>query len=449
MRADGDETVLLPANGPPVVVLDWVSRRRNVELDLHRLSTRLPQPLSDSAQDLLEVTAALVMGDHLVPRGANEQWVRSLTFAIPVRLPGTWEAAAPALTSLFHLMTGDNIRLEFRPRACARVTRTSQAGLRSAADCVSLLSGGIDSFAGAVASLEEGRRPLFVMHRSSNATTLEAQRRVVGSLRSHYGAAFEVIGVSLGVSRVREPEFVLPSRSDREPSRRARSLWYLALAAGVAWSAGIEEIVVPENGIMALHVPMGPSRVGGLSTRTTHPEVLACFASVASEILDHRLGIGNPLLGHTKAEVVRDILRWRVSEAEIRRTESCWQAGRHPRPCGGCVPCLQRQLALATAGVGPEAQQMELLGNPESHRGTDGFRNLADLLGMVAEFSRLPDDRLLTRHPALGQAGLPPAAAIGLYRRFAAEVVELGHTRYPALGRMLGTGQMAEGRGGR
>ena len=447
VRAGADEPVPPLPGDAQVVALDWVSRRRNVQLDLERLSTLLPRPLNDSALDLLEVTAALVMGDHLVQRGANEQWVRALAFAIPVRQPNVWEAAAPALVSLFHLMTGDNASLEFRAKPDGPAAASGNEGRQSGADCVSLLSGGIDSFGGAVAALEERRRPLFVMHRSANAMTLAAQRRVVRSLRVRYGDTQEFVRVPLGVSRVSAPDWALPTEGEREPSRRARSLWYLALAAVAAWSARVEEVLVPENGIMALHVPMGPSRVGGFSTRTTHPEVLARFESLASGILGWRLSIRNPLLGYTKAEVVRDILRWRVSEAEIRGTESCWQAGRHPRPCGACVPCLQRQLAFATAGVGQEVQQIDLLSDPESHRGTEGFRNLADLLGMVSELARLPDDELLSRHPALAQPGLKLEAAIGLYRRFAGEVGELGRTRYPALRQMTdGRWQMTDGR---
>jgi len=346
------------------VLLDWESPRRNIHMGVDSAESGLGRPLHGAALDLLDVAATIVLGDQLVRRGRNEDWVRSIEFVIPVRRVALWRGMQSLMLSLLHLMTWDSITLRFEQREGPKsAERQPPPEWHEAVDCACLLSGGLDSFAGAVALLEGGRRPLFVTHRSANPTIHAAQRHVLDVLEREYAGLFRAVLVPLGTSRVDDPDHPLPPDEERETSQRARSLWYLALGAVGACVAGVEELFICENGVLAAHVPMTASRLGSLSTRTAHPSVLAMFREIAAEALSHDLEIINPFAAQTKAEVVGRILRRRIPEGDIRATESCWQSGRRPRPCGACVPCLMRQLALADAGLGQEACMVRMTGS--------------------------------------------------------------------------------------
>jgi len=70
--------------------------------------------------------------------------------------------------------------------------------------------------------------------------------------------------------------FATSHRGPSEKSTRARSIVFFALAALAAsairsFNEQPVDIIVPENGFISLNVPFGPSRMGSLSTKTTHP----------------------------------------------------------------------------------------------------------------------------------------------------------------------------------
>ena len=61
-----------------------------------------------------------------------------------------------------------------------------------------------------------------------------------------------------------------------EDTTRGRSFLFFALATFAGTGLGGEfSVLVPENGLMALNVPLDPLRLGALSTRTTHPFYMA------------------------------------------------------------------------------------------------------------------------------------------------------------------------------
>jgi len=421
------------------IVLDWVSTDRNTHLGDEAIEESLGVTLDPPARDLLEVAAAIVLGDQCVTRGQNEAWVRDVEYVLPVRSTALWRRATPILHSLLHLMTWDNIALSFDLRPGGRKPgRPRRVSADIGVDCVSLLSGGIDSFAGAVMLLESGRTPLFVTHQSRNPTIRQAQSHVLEVLEGRYAGRFRSVVATLGTSRVRQPLYPLPDDEERETSQRARSLWYLALACVCSRCVGVRDVYLCENGVLAAHLPMAPSRIGSFSTRTAHPAVLSMFADLVAITMDHAVSIANPFTTQTKGEMVRYVLRHRIPEQAIRGTESCWQSGRRPRPCGACVPCLMRALAFASAGVGQEVYEVDLLGNPAAHVQTEGYRNLVDLLSIVRDFTILTDEQLIRRYPDIIMDQLPEQTIISTYRRYAQEVVEQARSRFPELARLLG-----------
>jgi hypothetical protein len=137
-----------------------------------------------------------------------------------------------------------------------------------------------------------------------------------------------------------------------EKTTRGRS--FLFFAAGVFAGTGMPghfALVVPENGLIALNVPLDPLRVGAFSTRTTHPFYIARW----NDLLD-LLGISgrieNPYWDKTKGEMVAGCANPALLAALVPKSLSCasptkgrW-LGRGTEHCGFCLPCLIRRAAL-------------------------------------------------------------------------------------------------------
>jgi hypothetical protein len=139
---------------------------------------------------------------------------------------------------------------------------------------------------------------------------------------------------------------------------RSRSVVFLALGMYAAVELGTAvPIMAPENGIIAINMPLTPSRAGSCSTRTMHPFYLTVLREVFKD-----LGINNPLVNplelKTKGECVALCRNPSLLKSLIPRTVSCSHATRRKdwkrkdaKNCGYCVPCLFRRASLHTAGL--------------------------------------------------------------------------------------------------
>jgi 7-cyano-7-deazaguanine synthase in queuosine biosynthesis len=422
-----DELAGRPAYQRPDLRVSFEGARRNFTLDIRRLARDLRHEISPRLCDLIEIAATVYAADLAFKRGENEDWVRSVSLLIPVRDPDLWRSVEPQLCGLLYSLSHDNCVLEF----CRRVepgesVRPSEAGVPGGFDCVALLSGGIDSFAGATALLATGRSPLFVAHRPQNAVISAAQRHVCQCLGQRFGRHVRLIVNRARPVRTEEGEGRFPSPEARESSQRTRSLLYLSLGAAACEAAGVGQLVCAENGVLAINPPLSEARVGGNSTAGVRPRVLARFSDLL-RAMGLSVEVQNPFLYQTKGQLLRDVLRKHFSARQIQGAVSCWMAGRASRPCGGCVPCLVRAVSMHAAGLPPEAHGISPL-DPASTvgTGTDAHANLVELVGFARRVSASSDAELLRLCPVLLE--LPPggnvSGAIDLLRRFTAEVNE-------------------------
>ncbi|TOF14048.1 hypothetical protein CGJ28_26590, partial [Vibrio parahaemolyticus] len=66
-----------------------------------------------------------------------------------------------------------------------------------------------------------------------------------------------------------------------ENSQRSRSFMFLSMAAYLASSMGEScKLIVPENGFIALNVPLDPLRLGANSTKTVHPNFMCKMGEI-------------------------------------------------------------------------------------------------------------------------------------------------------------------------
>lgn len=259
---------------------------------------------SDIAADFLLIASTVYTVDKLVYRGrAEDAWTRSFKVSIPVSAPKNWQRAEGVLSECVSFLTGDRWQFEFSQLSRQLFGPYSLAhqllpGFNPAA--VSLFSGGLDSLVGIIDWLESnpGRKLLLAGHHDKQMKgTLTDQERLLAPLKAAYPDRLQASLVRVG-NFGKSPEITL----------RGRSLLFLAVAVCVASGYKIQgPILLPENGTIALNIPLSPSRRGSCSTRTAHPHYLSrlrevfCLVGIENNIV-------NPLLMKTKGEVVRSCL---------------------------------------------------------------------------------------------------------------------------------------------
>jgi hypothetical protein len=146
-----------------------------------------------------------------------------------------------------------------------------------------------------------------------------------------------------------------------ENSTRGRSFLFFALGVFAGTGLGNGFVLrVPENGLIALNVPLDPLRLGSNSTRTTHPYYMARWNDLLTELgIDGR--VENPYWDKTKGEMTKScsnrplLLKLAPDALSCSSpTKGRWH-GLGIEHCGYCLPCLIRRAALDSAwGAGQD-----------------------------------------------------------------------------------------------
>jgi len=309
-----------------------------------------------------------------------------------------------------------------------------EAPKRALFDAVACLSGGLDSYAGALTL--KGKRALLVSQ-FNNTQLAGLQSTVASQLRE---AHLDIAHLRVNVGQERGGKRSLGSQ--KYPMQPSRSFLFLALAGAAAIVTEAKRVEMFENGPMGLGVPYTPSR---FSTRTVHPSFLDGMQQVLQRMPDGgSVQIDNPFQRLTKAEVLSraprpDLVRglpitcscshsWRVHLMKRNLTRGDYE-GWH---CGFCPPCIHRRLAILCAGLGDydgEYLVDVLQEYPfESLRGTlapEALINVRDLIVFAWKFRSWAEEDLLGSFPDLifESGRMTPIDAIQTYRRMADEVL--------------------------
>lgn len=329
----------------------------SIDIDFSTLLDKCAEP-TNLAVDFLFVSAVIYCIDKLIPRSISiDNWTRQLQVEIPVSDPDLWNQNAENFNSAISFLTGDFWNISYRDLEC-NLVRPKKVRYRlfplETPDAVSLFSGGLDSLIGAIDWLEsnpEGTIKLVSHYDPDVAGPKSDQKRLIGELKEYYGNRISYVQVRVG-----------QTPSGGEATFRSRSIIFIGLGIYVASSVGENiSLIMPENGNIALNVPLTPSRRGACSSRTAHPFFLN---SIGKEIQD--LGFQNRIINpfelKTKGECVEQCFNQSVLRNLASISVSCAKRGRHKihsinrsaRQCGRCMPCIYRRAALHKIGLDTE-----------------------------------------------------------------------------------------------
>jgi 7-cyano-7-deazaguanine synthase in queuosine biosynthesis len=409
---------------PPVPAILAIRSRntdhgdRNFNLNFDELVEGLPDRLSDLHMDWMEILGFLFAADLVCERGAGDvQWARDIELWIPVRDPEFWEPRRPLIERIWGDLTNDGLRMHFEQEDDPAPPPRQSREPHPPHDCVALLSGGQDSYVGALELVAQGRRPLLVSHSASGAVNA-AQNAVESNLRE---ADSSVIRLKLSAGKARGAE-----AAGEEPSQRSRTFLFVGAAALVAALGGSKEVFLNENGIMALHVPMTAARIGSLSTHTASPPILDRMASLANDVFENPVTVENLLVRLTKPDVVGRAVDLGFADHMID-TVSCWQIGRTSRHCGICSPCIMRRISNEFNDVADIAYDVDIFDDPAALDDPKARDNLTHFVSLVEDLRELLDVELEYEYPEL--LGAAPAMtlseAIALHRRWAEQAARV------------------------
>lgn len=284
---------------------------------------------------------------------SSDRWSRDIVIHLPVSDDDLWNRAIPVVEELLGFLTGDRWRVLIFKEAWDRPARDEAAWKRSAeikTQTISLFSGGLDSFIGAVDLLAKGSNVALVGH-YDNGSTKKVQSDLAAALDGHFP------------SRARLLQFMIQPAGDltgeTEPTSRSRSFLFFSLAVLAASGLGATTAVsIPENGFIALNPPLTGTRLGPLSTRTTHPHTIHLFRLLLATLIPSVTSVATPYAAKTKGEMVTATYDRDFLEQYATGTMSCshpnvgrWQKRSAFQHCGYCVPCIIRRAALRMGGL--------------------------------------------------------------------------------------------------
>ncbi len=304
------------------------------------------------AADFLDFAQAIYTADQVISRRLNgyQGWSRHICVHFPVSDLGLWRQACPKLVQMLSFLSGDKWEINFRQRINQRMIQDAVNSNPDGVTKVCLFSGGLDSFIGAIDLLSNGEKLALVSHYKGGSESVP-QTQLYGALEQHFGNS-NFLPFQL---------YVQPKQNNvqaqKEDTSRARSFLFLAIGIVLANTYGQTiPLIVPENGLISLNVPLTPTRLSSHSTRTTHPHYMFLFQEILGHlgIINH---IENPYRFKTKGEMIQECRDQAFLVANYGESMSCshpdtsrYEGQRPGIHCGYCVPCIIRQSAETAAG---------------------------------------------------------------------------------------------------
>lgn len=316
---------------------------------------RMPHHFSIGALDLFFISLTVFYCDRTEARYLQpDAWTRSFKIYMPVLEKEKWDSSKRLLEQALSFLTGDSWTFCFRERSLCEQEINANNGIdrynksnKLSSDLFCMLSGGLDSFIGASDLLSANQKPIFVGNYNGGKGVSIYQSKVIDLLTKQYL-----------YDKDRFYQFYAAPIRGIEDTTRSRSFMFFSHAILMASTMKHKvKLVVPENGVISLNIPLTIHRAGSLSTRTTHPFWMSMLQQLITNLgLDVQLV--NPYQFCTKGEMLLNCKDKRFVYDNIQWTMSCshpdlgrYKGDNHPSHCGTCLPCTIRRAAILRAGI--------------------------------------------------------------------------------------------------
>ncbi|WP_159478376.1 Qat anti-phage system QueC-like protein QatC [Chryseobacterium sp. 18068] len=315
---------------------------------------RMPGFFQSEALDLWYISLMIYYVDKKVLRnGTFDNWTREVKLYIPVLEPDKWNDNKDLLIQMISYLSGDIWDFEFRKRELnekeAKISKNiaqRYVSSKYVPDCFCMLSGGLDSFIGAIDFLSVNKNIAFIGHYGGGKGVKPFQDKVISLLIEEFdlqdGQFFNFNATPIG---------------GVEDTTRTRSFMFFMHAIILASCTNKEiDLYIPENGLISLNIPLTNSRLGSSSTRTTHPYYLKMFQKLLVK-LGIKVTLKNPYQFLTKGEMLLECKKPDFIKEHYKETMSCshpdqvrWVKGSFkPKHCGTCLPCTIRRASVLKA----------------------------------------------------------------------------------------------------
>ena len=315
--------------------------------------------IKDEALDLLYLSIAVFAADRLTLRdNSQDSWTRHIRLSIPVLAFEKYNILKTHIEGMLNFLTGDYWELDFSNRELleteimnkGKFTKKIKKLPHRELNTVCMFSGGMDSFIGSIDLLKSTQNKgsiVFISHYGGGKGTKEYQDK----LKEKYIEYFSLDPLSF-------MQYFVKVENSVENSTRSRSFMFFAHAIAVASTFNRPtKMIVPENGLISLNIPLNYSRNGSSSTRTTHPYYMHKLQDLLNK-LELPITISNPYQFKTKGEMMLECKDRDFLITNVGNTMSCAHPdvgryrGEHTSMhCGYCLPCVIRQAAFKRAGL--------------------------------------------------------------------------------------------------
>jgi 7-cyano-7-deazaguanine synthase in queuosine biosynthesis len=325
-----------------VVLYGYADRQRRGEAgaNIREVIRRLELRPAARAWDFLSIALAVLAADTGVRRDLSpDGWTREIELEVAVADPKFWNAKREILHQALRFLTTDIWAVNFLRNGL--LPAPPKKPKMPDEDCVALLSGGLDSLVGVLDLHAAGRKPYVV----SQVATGDKKKQ-----------AYFASKIGDGLSHL-QLNHVINCPGENERSQRARSLIFLAYGVLLATATKQSQLgksvtlYVCENGFISINPPMTPTRIGSLSTRTTHPVYLALVQRLLDEA-GLQVKLVNPYQFKTKGAMLSGCAQQDFLVKHASWTTSCGRYARNGfKHCGRCVPCLIRRASFHASSL--------------------------------------------------------------------------------------------------
>lgn len=315
----------------------------------------------DEAIDMLYLSLAVFAVDRLILRvNGDDAWSREIKLYMPVLCVDKWSSCQLLVEKMLSFLTGDRWKICFRQRDFTETEREAKKKWQKVTDKnvniskICMLSGGLDSCIGTLNLLcdkEDASDTLFVSHYGGGKGTIEYQKMLIDAFINQFN-----VDKSNFIQNY--AAIVTKKKEKKEDTTRSRSLMFFSHAIVYASAMGKDvELIIPENGLISLNIPLAYTRTGTSSTRTTHPYYMKMLQDLIVE-LGLRIKIKNPFQFKTKGEMILECKDRVFLQKILDKTMSCSHpdVGRHQgmkktMHCGYCLPCTIRRASIHKGGL--------------------------------------------------------------------------------------------------